>query len=106
MTEQLYRIKPLVWTDRDDHSFTFPRCVDSLYTAYKTKLVIREVITTGFNMQEMPVSTLQEAKEAAEAHYRRRLMEALEPVDGMQFRDIGEFRRDLEEFGQRGQSND
>jgi hypothetical protein len=43
-------------------------------------------------------TSLEAAKEAAEAHYRERLMEALEPVDAMTYRDIGAVRQDLEKW--------
>lgn len=79
MTDQLYRMKPLEWEERANGCVAACTPVGE-YFATKSHWHIEQ--KDGYwIVDEGEAISLEAAKEAAEQHYRERLMEALEPVD-------------------------
>ena len=106
--EQLFKIKPLVWEKSDmgpsGRSWKSSTDIAVLY-AEPHEWAVFYHNTDGPWPDKGSASSLDEAKAAAEEHYRKRLLQALEPVDAMQYRDVGEVRKDLEEFARKGPSS-
>lgn len=82
MTERLYRIKPLVWGGYDaglgpglcsQHTGIGQYFLHGVVTGWRLK-------TSYASNEWILFDTLDEAKAAAESHYRERLMMCLEPI--------------------------
>lgn len=122
MTDQLYRIKLLKWKQTKPDERLVEGEAWRLSTIFGPYYVRFTTVAGWFwgaphhNCQN-PINFIcgigdyiagseEAAKEAAEQHYRERLMEALQPVDATKYRDMGDVRKAIEEFAQKGPSND